>query len=52
MGFIVGLAYNLKKDCPRSDTEVEDADAEFEEQVTVDRIAKALRARGQSFFKL
>ncbi len=52
MGFIVGLAYNLKKDCPRSDTEVEDADAEFEEQVTVDRIAKALRAGGHRVVKI
>jgi D-alanine-D-alanine ligase len=46
MGFVVGLAYNLKKDCPRSEILVEDADAEFEEQATVDRIAKALRAAG------
>jgi D-alanine-D-alanine ligase len=52
MGFVVGLAYNLKKDCPRSDTEVEDADAEFEEQSTVDRIAKALRARGHRVVKI
>ena len=52
LGFVVGLAYNLKKDCPRSDTEVEDADAEFEEQSTVDRIAKALRARGHRVVKI
>ena len=52
MGFVVGLAYNLKKDCPRSDMEVEDADAEFEEQSTVDRIAKALRAGGHRVVKI
>lgn len=52
MGFIVGLAYNLKKDCPRSDMEVEDACAEFEEQSTVDRIAKALRAGGHRVVKI
>ncbi|HXL03323.1 MAG TPA: ATP-grasp domain-containing protein [Bacillota bacterium] len=52
MGFVVGLAYNLKKDCPGSDMEVEDADAEFEEQSTVDRIAKALRAGGHRVVKI
>jgi len=52
MGFVVGLAYNLKKDCPRSDMEVEDADAEFEEQSTVDRIAKALRAGGHRVVRI
>ncbi|HHY32440.1 MAG TPA: ATP-grasp domain-containing protein [Firmicutes bacterium] len=52
MGFVVGLAYNLKKDCPRSEMVVEDADAEFEEQATVDRIAKALRAAGHRVVRM
>ncbi|MFZ5924929.1 MAG: D-alanine--D-alanine ligase family protein, partial [Bacillota bacterium] len=52
MGFVVGLAYNLKKDCPRSEMVVEDADAEFEEQATVDRIVKALRAAGHRVVRM
>ncbi len=52
MGFVVGLAYNLKKDCPRSEMAVEDADAEFEERATVDRIARALRAAGHRVVRM
>ncbi len=52
MGLVVGLAYNLKKDCPRSEMVVEDADAEFEEQATVDRIARALMAAGHRVVRM
>lgn len=42
MGVTVGLIYNLKSDCPVSQGEVEDADAEFEDEETVREIAAAL----------
>ncbi|HHY97995.1 MAG TPA: ATP-grasp domain-containing protein [Firmicutes bacterium] len=52
MPFVVGLAYNLKKDCPRTGNDPEDIAAEYEEQSTVNRIARALRAKGHRVVRL
>lgn len=42
----MGLTYNLKQDCPRS--EAEDAAAECEEKETVESIVQALRSGGHT----
>ncbi|HHY46042.1 MAG TPA: ATP-grasp domain-containing protein [Firmicutes bacterium] len=46
MSFVVGLSYNLKRDCPRGEGDPEDVAAEYEEKATVSRIARALRRDG------
>lgn len=53
MAFSVGVAYNLKSDCPKAvSSEAEDECAEYEEKETVDRIIKALTNRGHRVIRL
>lgn len=52
MPFVVGLSYNLKRDCPRGEGDPEDVAAEYDESATVNRIARALRRDGHKVVML